>query len=226
MCVNNFFFLLLISYSLDTQRTPQLFMVSKSLLLVGWLPLSFLKVLEWDYQGSWWRNLWKAMSSLAGGGLEATLVWQGCQWGEELGLEQHRTRTGWNSMASPCWPLTAFNHGSLEECLLSLPPSRYYANFFCGQLHSETALGRESGKCSSRLAKLTPQSSTLLFIFMSFLLTDPQNVLGTSMRKGWGERIWDPASKGEWGCPEKGVDLPLGTVPCTRYCIWNCVTYV
>ena len=55
------------------------------------------------------------MSSLAGGGLEATLVRQGCQWGEGLGLEQHRTRTGWNSLAPPRWPLTALTMAALSN---------------------------------------------------------------------------------------------------------------
>ena len=36
-------------------------MVPKPLFLVGRLQLSFLKVLEWDYWGGWWKNLWRTM---------------------------------------------------------------------------------------------------------------------------------------------------------------------
>ena len=53
--------------------------------------------------------------------LDTTLGQQGCQLVKELGLEQHRARTGWNSVAPLCWLLTACNHGSRECCLLSLP---------------------------------------------------------------------------------------------------------
>lgn len=102
-------------------------------------------------------------------------------------MEQHRTRAGCNSSTAPlCQPLPEFIHGwqpcVMFTALLPLPDIMLISP--CGQLEPGTALERESGKCSSRLAKLTPQSFTVLFIFVFFLISGPQNVLRTSMRKG------------------------------------------
>lgn len=93
-------------------------MVPKPLFLVGWPEVSLLKVLEWDCKGSWWRNLWKAMTSLAGGSLDTTIGQRAISQGEDLDVEQHRTDRLELLQTPLCQPLAVFNHGSHEWCSL------------------------------------------------------------------------------------------------------------
>lgn len=97
--------------------------------------------------------------------------------------------------------------------------------FSCGQLEPGTAQERESGTCSSTLAKLIPQHSTLLFIFMFFLKASPENVLSTWDRGG--ESTWDSSREQRWGYPVKRrQQLSLSIRPHTYYWRWDSTSRV
>lgn len=77
-------------------------MVPKSSLLVGRLQLSFLKVLEWDYQGGWRRNPWRTVRDpgrgrCAGEGSGSPLQYSGLGNSVDCtvhGVAESRTRRG------------------------------------------------------------------------------------------------------------------------------------
>lgn len=54
------------------------------------------------------------MTSLAGGGLEATVGHQGGRSGRGTGVEPRRARAGWASSAAEGASL--YNHGDQEQC--------------------------------------------------------------------------------------------------------------
>lgn len=132
------------------------------------------------------------MTSLAGGGLEATVGHQGGRSGRELAVEPRRARAA-GPPPQPRQPLCITLATRSSVSCFHLPE----AGLISSWVQREPGIALERGSVTHCSSLVTTKLLLVLFVFVFFLISGRQIVLRTGTSNGWGEGTCDPSRKGE-----------------------------